>query len=109
MSHQDGSILEFIISKDKGLEIVGPIGEDYTGIFSGVDRKSTRLNSSHTDIYTLSLHDALPIYVSSRRLHIRIHNFKRQGSGDSWSHWRGLHGDFFGCRSEEHTSELQSH
>src|SRR6202049_3627182 len=25
------------------------------------DRKSTRLNSSHTDIYTLSLHDALPI------------------------------------------------
>src|ERR1035437_2851503 len=27
-----------------------------------LDRKSTRLNSSHTDIYTLSLHDALPIY-----------------------------------------------
>src|SRR5476649_1978569 len=27
------------------------------------DRKSTRLNSSHTEIYTLSLHDALPIYV----------------------------------------------
>src|SRR5947207_2800189 len=29
--------------------------------FSG-DRKSTRLNSSHTVISTLSLHDALPIY-----------------------------------------------
>src|SRR5882672_2954550 len=28
----------------------------------GEDRKSTRLNSSHTEIYTLSLHDALPIY-----------------------------------------------
>src|SRR5437588_691302 len=27
------------------------------------DRKSTRLNSSHTVIYTLSLHDALPIFV----------------------------------------------
>src|SRR5260221_333652 len=27
-----------------------------------LDRKSTRLNSSHTEIYTLSLHDALPIY-----------------------------------------------
>src|SRR5947207_2424613 len=27
----------------------------------GPDRKSTRLNSSHTVIYTLSLHDALPI------------------------------------------------
>src|SRR5438876_1194011 len=26
-----------------------------------VDRKSTRLNSSHPSIYTLSLHDALPI------------------------------------------------
>ncbi len=39
MSHQDGAILEFIISKDKGLEIVGPIGDDYTGIFSGVARK----------------------------------------------------------------------
>src|SRR5436190_24941 len=29
----------------------------------GKDRKSTRLNSSHTVIYTLSLHDALPICV----------------------------------------------
>src|SRR5882672_4278283 len=29
------------------------------------DRKSTRLNSSHTVIYTLSLHDALPIYCGA--------------------------------------------
>src|SRR4030095_5489216 len=28
----------------------------------GLDRKSTRLNSSHTEISPLSLHDALPIY-----------------------------------------------
>src|ERR1035437_5326893 len=28
-----------------------------------VDRKSTRLNSSHANIYTLSLYDALPIYA----------------------------------------------
>src|SRR5947207_2965782 len=28
------------------------------------DRKSTRLNSSHTVIYSLSLHDALPIFRS---------------------------------------------
>jgi len=27
------------------------------------DRKSTRLNSSHAQIYTLSLHDALPIFL----------------------------------------------
>src|SRR5260221_332366 len=32
------------------------------------DRKSTRLNSSHTEIYTLSLHDALPILTPSQRL-----------------------------------------
>src|SRR4030095_4505735 len=31
-----------------------------------LDRKSTRLNSSHTEIYTLSLHDALPIYIKCR-------------------------------------------
>src|SRR4030095_11368229 len=30
-----------------------------------LDRKSTRLNSSHTVIYTLSLHDALPILSRS--------------------------------------------
>src|SRR5215204_5304452 len=30
------------------------------------DRKSTRLNSSHTEIYTLSLHDSLPISAGSR-------------------------------------------
>src|SRR5476649_2049627 len=29
------------------------------------DRKSTRLNSSHTVIYTLSLHDALPIFYAA--------------------------------------------
>src|ERR1044072_362743 len=28
----------------------------------GGDRESTRANSRHTEIYTLSLHDALPIY-----------------------------------------------
>src|SRR5690348_7775328 len=30
------------------------------------DRKSTRLNSSHPSIYTLSLHDALPICSRAR-------------------------------------------
>src|SRR5215218_6903128 len=42
---------------------------------SGRDRKSTRLNSSHTVIYTLSLHDALPIYLAVHRraeLHARL-------------------------------------
>src|SRR5476649_2830146 len=73
------------------------------------DRKSTRLNSSHTEIYTLSLHDALPIYVLTiihgaiddddrvhrERLLHRRHELL--GPGDAKA------------RSEEHTSELQSH
>src|SRR5476649_1751728 len=37
---------------------IGHVGEI---AFQLLDRKSTRLNSSHTVIYTLSLHDALPI------------------------------------------------
>src|ERR671933_411500 len=38
-----------------------PVDELETLESTGLDRKSTRLNSSHTEIYTLSLHDALPI------------------------------------------------
>src|SRR5882672_3568961 len=37
-----------------------------SAIAASRDRKSTRLNSSHTEIYTLSLHDALPIYHRQR-------------------------------------------
>src|SRR5215211_8366895 len=36
------------------------------------DRKSTRLNSSHTVIYTLSLHDALPIFPSLKKLRAEL-------------------------------------
>src|SRR3990172_8497331 len=80
-----------------------------------VDRKSTRLNSSHgyisyavfffndtatTEIYTLSLHDALPIYnfigLAAVLEHFAKHNFRRVSTNR-----------FIG-RSEEHTSELQS-
>src|SRR5476649_441670 len=73
------------------------------------DRKSTRLNSSHTVIYTLSLHDALPISASAslaasrptrtassphpRPTRLSCANISMNGNG----------------RSEEHTSELQSH
>src|SRR5579875_1441580 len=73
------------------------------------DRKSTRLNSSHTEIYTLSLHDALPIYA-------RIMERKNF----TWDVTKTfgllltnpvLQTDTAGnrVRSEEHTSELQSH
>src|SRR5262252_6932629 len=74
-----------------------------------VDRKSTRLNSSHTVIYTLSLHDALPISLVDRELWLvdKDHGCPEvehadAGPLDEVRHRR--HG-----RSEEHTSELQSH
>src|SRR3989304_5098182 len=79
------------------------------------DRKSTRLNSSHgyisyavfffndtatTEIYTLSLHDALPISYDPTLLKGFI-------DVDKKNIHRPL-GRFAGGRSEEHTSELQS-
>src|SRR5476649_1385767 len=73
------------------------------------DRKSTRLNSSHTVIYTLSLHDALPI---SRD---RLENIERGGEADALVDRQGrILDEEIGrmqheARSEEHTSELQSH
>src|SRR5256885_11353150 len=50
-------------------------------------------DTATTEIYTLSLHDALPIYQPGRR---RAHQ-RRQGRQRLWFD-----------RSEEHTSELQS-
>src|ERR687894_201986 len=74
-----------------------------------IDRKSTRLNSSHTEIYTLSLHDALPILPT-----IDYHEQIRQRIDDRPAQGRPRRGPVEVClelvdRSEEHTSELQSH
>src|SRR6202049_2822293 len=44
------------------------------------DRKSTRLNSSHTEIYTLSLHDALPISKYLRDLLLKYEKDPHQVS-----------------------------
>src|SRR5882672_1383765 len=73
------------------------------------DRKSTRLNSSHTVIYTLSLHDALPIS------HLMGEGERSPSCGhvqpaDSLALilQAGLVSEP-AQRSEEHTSELQSH
>src|SRR5476649_2263130 len=73
------------------------------------DRKSTRLNSSHTEIYTLSLHDALPIFrvrpVADRRVADAAVRRAPMGAGRRGAFGRArMH-----HRSEEHTSELQSH
>src|SRR5476649_2835246 len=73
------------------------------------DRKSTRLNSSHTVIYTLSLHDALPISLPSSS--VVVHS-ERLLASRPWSYPKA-HGpsatSMVVVRSEEHTSELQSH
>src|SRR5690554_3088012 len=53
---------------------------DY-GCGSGEDRKSTRLNSSHVRIsyiYTLSLHDALPIFDPMRYLTYQFHEYRQR-------------------------------
>src|SRR3990167_8339541 len=82
---------------------------------TGADRKSTRLNSSHsqisyagfffndtatTEIYTLSLHDALPI---SRDCAITSRGGTLVPSASSPRQTAS-----YRSRSEEHTSELQS-
>src|SRR5476649_2683854 len=73
------------------------------------DRKSTRLNSSHTVIYTLSLHDALPISEAVARYRVEpfviaadVYAVPPHTGRGGWT-W------YTGSRSEEHTSELQSH
>src|SRR5215204_1753064 len=74
-----------------------------------IDRKSTRLNSSHTEIYTLSLHDALPIYHLP---HVHRQQARQHAVVNHVAHEAaqlGVVGDGADDRSEEHTSELQSH
>src|SRR5438034_79289 len=51
------------------------------GSTATIDRKSTRLNSSHTVIYTPSLHDALPISKHARWAGHRL--LAREGIGQS--------------------------
>src|SRR5882672_6010063 len=73
------------------------------------DRKSTRLNSSHTEIYTLSLHDALPILTADEVVAdaVFVPDVRQMQGGDGYLGWpTALH---LSDRSEEHTSELQSH
>src|SRR5882672_11234144 len=74
-----------------------------------IDRKSTRLNSSHTVIYTLSLHDALPIFL--RGALQRLDVLREAGAAEAGAGVEELVADarIRADRSEEHTSELQSH
>src|SRR5438132_5976594 len=70
--------------------------------------------SATTSIYTLSLHDALPIYPSECVLRVTP-QIRKADHCVRQSETRGFCQDAFVCilpllsRSEEHTSELQSH
>src|ERR671916_596641 len=75
----------------------------------GRDRKSTRLNSSHTEIYTLSLHDALPILSRSPHLNAAPPRMRTLVFSASLRLVLGRLLIYSWARSEEHTSELQSH
>src|SRR2546422_4643983 len=59
-------------------------------------------DTATTEIYTLSLHDALPIYVGGREIRLRVVHAGSMVPRD--------HSVKSSCevRSEEHTSELQS-
>src|SRR5476649_2837288 len=58
-------------------------------------------DTATTEIYTLSLHDALPIWSESRRA--------TRSSARQAPRTRSVRGSCCSRRSEEHTSELQSH
>src|SRR2546430_12714036 len=64
-------------------------------------------DTATTEIYTLSLHDALPISISIGTTGVGSFNVYSQGQGTNLGVTvSGLPVD--GSRSEEHTSELQS-
>src|SRR5260370_26221524 len=60
-------------------------------------------DTATTEIYTLSLHDALPIYLPRDRAQLA----RRIDLGLDAA--AGILGNRSSVRSEEHTSELQSH
>src|SRR2546429_3550180 len=70
-------------------------------------------DTATTEIYTLSLHDALPIYTAPLLKHCQ-RNAERENTDEAGMQ-QGEQVDFFAgrktkksTRSEEHTSELQS-
>src|SRR5437764_15486809 len=57
------------------------------------------------EIYTLSLHDALPIFIPGEHC---VQSTLCEGRGPRWLVWCGSKSSALDSRSEEHTSELQS-
>src|SRR3712207_7774763 len=73
-------------------------------------------DTATTGIYTLSLHDALPIFFGERartregamQVELAHLQYQRSRLVRSWTHLGRQRGGFGFLRSEEHTSELQS-
>src|SRR2546430_15659471 len=68
-------------------------------------------DTATTEIYTLSLHDALPIYIRSGSEGVGVtRQARRDQDPDDRHEPRGVRdgGASLRARSEEHTSELQS-
>src|SRR5688572_31557674 len=63
-------------------------------------------STATTQIYTLSLHDALPI--SAGHLADQLAGSEARDRGGAWEIDRRIDGNETARRSEEHTSELQS-
>src|SRR5260370_40319689 len=63
-------------------------------------------DTATTEIYTLSLHDALPISPPG---FFPLHGSTRISTCGSATPKTSPRGNYCGMRSEEHTSELQSH
>src|SRR2546421_5236900 len=63
-------------------------------------------DTATTEIYTLSLHDALPISAAAPPASPRRSATARRAPWRARARGRGRAA--WGCRSEEHTSELQS-
>src|SRR2546423_15570762 len=61
-------------------------------------------DTATTEIYTLSLHDALPILLDALSHRLQHEEAEARGLNDGF----GACGDAELARSEEHTSELQS-
>src|ERR1035437_2130251 len=75
---------------------------------TSIDRKSTRLNSSHANIYTLSLHYALPISFHRAPGTAMAGAIRKLGEVHQAMRDAGFVDASNEYRSEEHTSELQS-
>src|SRR5438046_10201591 len=63
-------------------------------------------DTATTEIYTLSLHDALPIFAQADARRLRLP--AAVGAGQPAAPVRRVPGEGAADRSEEHTSELQS-